>query len=588
MRKFLFSIFALLAVCTAGNAQISGLNIGYCNGEVSTTPHREFCSTEKDIWVSGAIWLPASDINVNKGNEIGAIRAGLAQKIGIDTMCVWLRDKLDGVNLAEGGIPKADIVKGWNEIKLNSPLPLDGTNTDGLYIGFSYHQSSVNQGVSVLLTPTPNALFLKHGDGEWTDRSDEGLLCVEGLVYGDNLPKLNLRLASVDAPEYYIIDKGKMTITGEVRNIAVQTITGFDVEARIDGIDEVYTSHIDGELAYQEGKTFEFEIAPAIQTTGPGKVTVTISKLNEGDDLNMEDNVASDVFDIVNHDYTRVMLLEEFTTEQCSNCPRVASYIHDMLEKDKYKDVVLAVCHHSAYYTDWLTVPCANKYLWYFNAGGSTYAPALMLDRWTPNGASTPVFNPSSLADLEASANYRLSRPAFVSLNIKTEADLEANKLNINVSGSRSKEDFCVNPPRITVYLVENNITAHSQAGASGTFVHQHVVRKVNSDWGEVIEWNGDDYSYDCTLDLRADYVFDNLQVIAMIYDYDANDATKNEVANAGTQYASDFSVADGISSVVGNDSAKGIVYDLQGRRIQSETLRPGLYIINGKKQVVK
>ena len=114
------------------------------------------------------------------------------------------------------------------------------------------------------------------------------------------------------------------------------------------------------------------------------------------------------------------------------------------------------------------------------------------------------------------------------------------------------------------------------------------MVRKVNSDWGEVIEWNGDDYSYDCTLDLRADYVFDNLQVIAMIYDYDANDATKSEVANAGTQYASDFSVADGISSVVGNDSAKGIVYDLQGRRIQSETLRPGLYIINGKKQVVK
>ena len=259
MRKFLFSIFALLAVCTAGNAQISGLNIGYCNGEVSTTPHREFCSTEKDIWVSGAIWLPASDINVNKGNEIGAIRAGLAQKIGIDTLCVWLRDKLDGANLAEGGIPKADIVKGWNEIKLNTPLPLDGTNTDGLYIGFSYHQSSVNQGVSVFLTPTPNALFLKHGDGEWTDRSDEGMLCVEGLVYGDNLPKLNLRLVSIDAPEYYIIDKGKMTITGEVRNIAVQTITGFDVEARIDGIDEVYTAHIDGELAYQDSKTFEFD-----------------------------------------------------------------------------------------------------------------------------------------------------------------------------------------------------------------------------------------------------------------------------------------------------------------------------------------
>ncbi len=212
MKKFIFNVLALLAVCTAGNAQIAGLNIGYCNGEVSTSIHKEFCSQEKDVWVSGAIWLPASDINVNAGNELRAIRAGLAQKIGIDTMSVWVRETLDGANIAEGGIAKSSVKKGWNEIELNQAIALDGTNTTGYYIGYSYHQTSVNQGLSVFLTPTPNALFLKHGDGEWTDRSAEGLLCVEGLVYGDNLPKLNLRLISVDAPEYYIIDKGKMTV----------------------------------------------------------------------------------------------------------------------------------------------------------------------------------------------------------------------------------------------------------------------------------------------------------------------------------------------------------------------------------------
>ena len=199
---------ALLAVSTAGNAQVSCLNIGYCDGQVSKTVHKEFCSNDKDVWVSGAIWLPASDINVCAGNELKSIRAGLAQKISIDTMCVWVRESLDGDNLAEGGIPKADIQKGWNEIALNSPLALDGTNTTGLYIGYAYHQTSVNQGLSVLLEPTPNALFVKHGDGEWADRSDEGLLCVEGLVYGDNLPKFNLRLASIDAPDFFILRFG--------------------------------------------------------------------------------------------------------------------------------------------------------------------------------------------------------------------------------------------------------------------------------------------------------------------------------------------------------------------------------------------
>ena len=503
-------------------------------------------------------------------------------------MCVWVRASLDGENLVEGGIPKAEVKKGWNEITLNTPLSLDGNNTDGLYIGYSYHQTSVNQGLSVLLTPTPHALFVKHADGEWADRSDEGLLCVEGLVYGDNLPKYNLRLASIDAPEYYILDKGKMTITGQVKNLGVQTITGFDVEACVDGINEVYTAHIDSTLAFQDSKSFVFEVAPAIEHVGNGKITVTITRLNEGDDQNMADNVASDVFEIVQHDYSRMVLLEEFTTEQCSNCPRVAGYVHEMLDKEKYKNSVAALCHHAGYYTDWLTVPCANSYLWYYNDGGSTYAPALMIDRWTSKGSSTSVFNPSSLSQLESVVDTRLNRPAFVSLNIKAEIDEESNQLKINVNGNRSKEDICANPARISVFLAENNIKPRNQSGATGDFIHQHVVRKVNSDWGEVIEWNGDDYSYECTLDLRADYVRENLQVIAMIFDYDQNDATKNEVANVSTLYYKDFTGVDGIRSISSNDENERIVYDLQGRRIQSETLRPGLYIINGRLKIEK
>ena len=481
---------------------------------------------------------------------------------------------------------KADIQKGWNEINLVSPLPLDGTNTNGLYIGYSYHQTSVNQGLSVYLEPTPHALYVKHGDGEWADRSDEGLLCVEGLVYGDNLPKLNLRLASVDAPEFYILEKGKMTVTGVVKNLGVQTVTGFDVEARVDGIDEVYTAHVDSVLEYRDVKPFTFTIMPAIHDLGMGSLTVTISKLNEGDDLNMADNVASDSFETVEHDYTRIVFVEEFTTEQCVNCPRVASYMHEMLEDEAFKDVVLVACHHNGYYTDWLTVPCSSSYLWYYNDGGSTYAPAVMVDRYTPNNGRTPVFNPSSLQQLESMVNSRLVRPALVSLKIMAEVDEEQNKVNVHVTGNRSKEDFTVNPARITVFLVENNINHRNQSGATGDFVHQHVVRKVNSDWGDVLEWNGNDYSYDCTLDLRADYVRENLQLIAMIYDYDETDATKSEVANSNTLLYSDFT-STGISAV-NAEVDQEIVYDLQGRKLQEGNLRPGIYVVNGKKVVRK
>lgn len=583
MRKCVYLLLTLLAVCTAGNAQVTSVNLGYCDGEVSRTVHGEFCSSEKNVWVSGAIWLPASDINVCAGNELKVIRAGLAQKISIDTMCVWVRETLDGANLAEGGISKADIQKGWNEIALNTPLALDGNNTTGLYIGYSYHQTSVNQGMSVFLEPTPHALYLKLGDEEWVDRSEEGLLCVEGMVFGDNLPALNLRLASIDAPEYYVLDKGKMKISGIVKNLGVQTVTGFDVEARIDGIDEVYTAHLDTALDYQGINLFEFEISPAITQVGMGRVTVTINKLNEGDDLNMVDNVASDVFETVEHDYSRVVLLEEFTTEQCVNCPRVAGYVHDLLDNEAYKDAVVAVCHHAGYHTDFLTVPCDNSYLWYYNEGGSTYAPALMVDRATREG-TTPVFNPLSLEQLKSAVDERLVKPALVSVKVGAEVDEENNKVKVTVNGNRAKENITVNPARITVFLVENSISPRSQSGATPDFMHQHVTRKVNSDWGDVIEWNGNDYNYECTFDLRADYVRENLQLVAMIFDYDVNDPSKNEVANAGTLFYTDFT-STGISAVQAETSTPTI-YDLYGRIVTNPT--KGIYIVNGQKVVVK
>jgi len=102
---------------------------------------------------------------VNAGNELRAIRAGLAQKIGIDTMSVWIRETLDGANIAEGGIAKASVKKGWNEIELNQAIALDGTNTTGYYIGYSYHQTSVNQGLSVFLTKLVIGICVEIGWG---------------------------------------------------------------------------------------------------------------------------------------------------------------------------------------------------------------------------------------------------------------------------------------------------------------------------------------------------------------------------------------------------------------------------------------
>lgn len=567
MKKLYTFLFALIALCSTASAQITGLNVGYCDGQLQTSTDQSFGTKEKNTWVSGAIYLPAGDVNTYAGNRIDSIRVGLAQKLGISEMKVWVRQTLDGENLAEGSLQKADLVKGWNNVKLDTPYEIPADNTNGLYIGYSTYQTSSNYGMSVLKTPTPNALWVQLGtEAEWTDRSSEGTLCLEAMVAGNQLPKLNLRLLSLTAPTDYVIMRGQLTVSGIVKNMALQTVTGFDVETRIDGVDEVYTSHVDLTLGYLEEDMFSYTIQPAIKQAGKGHVTVTITGLTEGADENMDDNTAERDFDIVAEDFTRRVLVEEFTTEQCPNCPRVGTYLHNILSEQKYSEGVVAVCHHSAYYTDWLTIPSDNSLTWYFNDGGATYAPAIMVDRWADEGSTTPVFNPSSESEFRNAIDYRMKQTAFVSLDVQAKLDTTNNVVNVLVQGSRSKEDFTINPARITVWLIEDNIAAHSQAGAN-SWTHQHVNRAINNTWGDVIEWQGNDYVYECQFKMRADYKLENLSVAAMVFDYDSEDATKNEVMNANQAPVTEGEIVTGISNVERQASADE-VYDLQGRRL--------------------
>lgn len=348
-------------------------------------------------------------------------------------------------------------------------------------------------------------------------------------------------------------------------------------------------TYIDTTLAYDEEKTVEFTVRPAITETTPDKrkVTVTLSKLNEGEDENMDDNTLSDTIAVARHDYTHNVLIEEFTTEECSNCPRMANILHEILESGKYGDRLNVICHHSGYYTDWLTTVYDTGYLWFFNAGGSTYAPALMVDR-VPFGGSTSVICPSTQSETELYIDYCMAEPAFVSLDITAKLDSVNDKmLNVRVKGERSKADITSGNPRIVVTLVENDIAARSQAGGVSNYVHQHVNRSINNAWGEEIEWNGDEYDYSCNLSLRDDYKRENMQVIAYIYGYDKDDATNCRIANSASIKMP--AEATGIDATRTNKSVSAKkYYDLSGCQVSESQLRPGMYIVKEGGKAVK
>lgn len=447
-----------------------------------------------------------------------------------------------------------------------------------MYIGYSYYQKSTSYGLSVVKSTTDNGLYVKIGDEEWADRSDVGTLSVEAFVYGDNLPKVNLSFDRLDVGDSYIINRGEMDICGTVENLATVTVSGFDVNVAIDGVEGEYIRHIDCSLPIYGKHDFAFTIHPDITGRGSGKghMRVSITNIVEGEDEDTYDNVREADFVIVNQDNARHVLIEEFTTERCSNCPRLAGYIHNALQKEEYQGLVHVVCHHSGYYTDWLTADCDESYLWLFNTGG-VFAPAMMADRFAFDG-TTLALAPASQNNMENYWIKRLAEPAPVSLSISAKINGDSpNILHVAVTCEKSVDELCANP-MLTVFVVENNIDAHSQAGTTN-FVHQHVTRAFNATWGVPIVWNGNDYEYECDFTMDDSWVRKNLEIVAFVANYNPENATDCAVLNSNAISSEDVEVA-GITSIYADDKPEAEYYTLSGFKIKEDKATNGIFIV--------
>lgn len=588
MKKILLSLFALLASFEVSNAQVSGMNIGYCHGKLGPFPstsdtYFSDLSTKKKTWTSGAILIKKEKINSLAGNQIREIHAGLISKLNVDSLAVWVSESLDGPVLSTDTI--ATPAKGWNTVALTKPVDIT-SDMQTLYVGYSYRQKSTSKAMSCPKTPEPGySCFIRSGNDEWKDYSNDYAVSVEAMVYGDKLPKYDLTLSALDVQQDYVVDNGNLEFTMKVFNNATVTINGFDAVCTVDGSDEKYTVHCDSSIAYNESKTITMTVSPtAIQTMDPATrtLTVTLTNLTEGEDEIPSDNTLSGTFNVTLHSFVRNVLLEEFTTEKCTNCPRVASYVHDAMNEPEFQGRLNTMENHAGYYTDSFTATFHNDWTWLFD---NLYAPAVLYDRHAEDGESTAVTCPNSKLELFEGIRKRLRETAFVSLKVTADVDGENQKINVKVTGTRAKENFTKNPARITVVLTETNLAAISQAGAGGDYTHYNVGRRVNSIWGDVLEWNGDDYTYECSIPYTQNYVLDNLGILAFIHDYDPDDKTKCDVANSAAITSAEFTgKATGICAPKASvNETQAQYFDLQGRKLSTPTKGFNIVKRNGK-----
>lgn len=508
------------------------VTIGYCNHTAATTTDIQMNGKG---WTEAALRVPASALSAYSDNAIVAVNAALVNRINTDTLRVWVRKDLNGENLAAGTVVRTGttgIVKGWNTVKLDTPYDI-GHGDGDVFIGYSLHQKANVTAVSVVEPAMANTSYLKLGGADWNNISDNGVLSIEAVVAGENVPRYDLGINAVTISPEPSREATALRVEAVVHNYGAKAVEGFTLTSSAPGVTAVET-HFGDKIASTESKTLSFTIVPDAGTDENTTWTVALTSLDNATDERDGNNEAT-----ATYTFLRNVLIEEFTTERCSNCPRVAGFIHELTGRSEYKGRINVVTHHSGFYTDKFTQPCDNEYLWlYMASDGSVSAPAVIVDRRPyseKSGSKWLSFLPQSVDHLAKYADMALVVKANAVLGVTNELNADSTVLTTTVTCLKNA-NYSTKAPHIVVDLLENDIPTTEQQGAAGTYMQQHVTRAYNSTWGDAVEWDGNTATFTYTFNIDPTWKRENMEVLVYLYNYDSTDRLSCGIDNSASE----------------------------------------------------
>ncbi len=232
--------------------------------------------------------------------------------------------------------------------------------------------------------------------------------------------------------------------------------------------------------------------------------------------------------------FTRKVLIEQFTTGQCQYCPagndRLASAVSGL-------NNIIWIKHHAGFGTDALTNDAAQAYTVFF--GGSTYAPALMIDRTRFDTSNPgPVGNVGLSSDIRALLSKARAVETYCKVYpVEVTYNADTRHLSGAVRGRFGDEVYDENT-RLSLYVVEDSFYMYQSDAynGSGNIYHMSAVRTAITDiWGDPITVEGSSREFAYTIDytLPEEYVYKNCRLVALVSNYDANDINNCAVFNA-------------------------------------------------------
>lgn len=620
MKQKLLLAAMLLTASSSLQTMVAQTYVGYTTGEYTRSDGVGFSTTESKY--GEAIRISAAKAQQLKGARIVGVRTATATK-SLSNSTIFVTKELGGTPLAEAST--SSFSTKLSDSKFSTPVEIDGTSD--LYVG--YTTTTVNTGLKPCLFDRTSdyaaGIAYGYADGEWID--------LEGRGYGAPLLQLILENAPTDyydavvksftTSEGFFKVGNEYTITGEIFNFGTTAIQSLKLNTQV-GNAAPQETELTG-LNIKPNTVYNFSVTMTPESTGNLDIAISAASVNDGTDADISDNALSSSIYVYPANVQRKMLIEQFTGQTCSNCPRGHTEVNSAISGQE-EDFV-EVAHHYGYAEDVFTMYESYAVGSWLYDPSSTYAPAVCVNRTTPyDGVTTAIFgdgSPTITAGMRyAIAKIRATEP-YVSVGMQNEFDETTNsgKLTIVVHTYKTPSS---EQHRLNVWLTQSGILAY-QSGAGSNYSHNNVLRKsFTGNWGESInltEGTTETYVYEYNIPekLQSTYYDDeaysiatepaNMKFVAFVGDvttsnitctvYNANEiavtttGATERISNVNADSAADFSV-EGSTLRIASGSGSATVYNLSGQRVASLSangsaqFEPGVYVVRSGNKTQK
>lgn len=509
--------------------------------------------------------------------------------------------RTSAINIRTGSLNSAPVKNyanfstGWNDISLDSPVEI---GDDAIFIGPMVYETSGNPYpfVSVPGPAFPGGYNISLNNSEWMELSERGNLLIQLVLDCDNAEMPRAAIAAVADMPLVVAPDSEFPCSLSIHNFSSEEINSVTITTVTDNGETILTRpfELPNPVAPFDTSVFSATLSTGYSESPATGYAVYVPEINGKTTCITPESRFT--LHVTRDAFLRIPLIEEFTSQRCTNCPFMAYYLDIAMEETEYPHIYLS--RHSGYLSDFFTIPEDDELTYLFN--GNTYNPAVMYDRTVfDEGAITPVISAkeSSSQPYTDAITKAATTPALA--KILVDSSIADGKASCRVYG-RIANDIPTDGLYLCAYLIENGIRAEGiyyQKGLDDApddapddlidrFRHNGIIRASfhQNLLGDQLEVDPSSLTFDVTLpeaDIKDDWRIENCETVAFICRVDKENIKGNYVLNAG---GTRWNEAAGTSEIAAQDSAPTVMVTPDRRIVAPDSSRLDVFTVSGIK----